>query len=91
MTKTLTISQARSDLSNIVDRSNKLLEKYAITVNGKPSAVLMSQAEYDSLIETLDIFSDPNALEEIKASEKEFKEGKTVSWEDLKEELGIDV
>jgi len=91
MTKTLTITEARRDLTKIVDRSNRLLEKYLITVNGKPEAVIMSSEEYDSLMETLDILSEPGALEEIRAAEEEIKAGKSISWEGLKRELNINV
>jgi len=91
MIKTLTITEARRDLTKLVDRASRLMEKYVITVNGKPDAVIMSNEEYESLQETLDILSEPGALEEIRQSEKDLAEGKGVSWEELKKELGLNV
>lgn len=89
--KILPISKIREDLPNIVNRTNRLLEKYTITVNGEPKAVVMSHEEYESLQETLDILSDPKALKEIKKAEKEIEDGKGQSWEEVKKELKWDV
>ena len=49
----------------------------------------MSDDEHESLMETLDILSQPGALKEIRKAEKELKEGKYVTLEELKAELGI--
>jgi antitoxin YefM len=91
MTKTLPITEARNKLTTLVDRADRLLEKFIITVNGKPGAVLMSHDEYESWVETMDILSEPGALEEIKKAEKEVEEGKYHDWEDVKKELKLDV
>ena len=88
MTKILSITKAREDFPKIVDRANRLLEKFVITVNGAPKAIVMSHDEYESLQETLDILSEPGALEEIKQAEKEIKEGKFVTLKQLKKDLG---
>ena len=55
MIKTLPITEAREKLTTLVDRAARLMEKYTITVKGKPKAVIISSEEYDSLQETLDI------------------------------------
>lgn len=89
--KILPITKIREDLPNIVDRANRLLSKYTVTVNGEPKAVVMSYDEYESLQETLDILSDPKALGEIKKAEKEIEKGNYVTWDELKKELKWDV
>ncbi len=89
MLKILPITKAREDLPKIVGRAKRLLRKYVITVNGVPEAVLMSHDEYESLMETLDILSEPGALDDIKKAQKELKKGKYVTLEELKLELGI--
>jgi len=89
MTKVLPITKVREDLPNIISRTKRLLTKYVVTVNGIPEAVIMSHEEYESLIETLDILSEPGILQDLKKSEKELKSGKYVSLEELKSELGI--
>ena len=62
-----------------------------ITVNGVPSAVLISAAEYESWKETLDILSDRKLLKAIQKGEEDFKKGKFITFEQLKKELNLRV
>lgn len=88
MTRTLPITKAREDFTNLVDRADKLSDEYVITVNGKPKAVLVSFQELDSMRETLDILSNPKLMADIKEAEEQIERGETVSWAELKKELG---
>ncbi len=47
MTKTLPITEARQNLTTLVDKANRLMDQYVITVNGKPAARLISNDEYE--------------------------------------------
>lgn len=91
MTKTLPITEARQNLTILVDRVNKRLDEYVITVNGKPAAVIMSAAEYEGWKETNEILADKKLMKAIKQGEKDIEEGRVYDWEDTKKELGIDV
>lgn len=91
MTKTLPITEARANLTTLVNRVNKNLDEYIVTVNGKPAAIIMSAREYDSWKETNEILADKHLMKAIKQGEKDLKEGRIYDWEDVKKELGIDV
>ncbi len=91
MTKTLPITEARQNLTTLVDRANKRLDEYVITVNGKPAAVLMSAREYDSWRETNEILADRKLMKAIKQGEKDMEKGRLYDWEEVKKELGINV
>jgi prevent-host-death family protein len=91
MTKILSITKAREDLTKIVDRANRLLEEYIITVNGSPAAVIVSAAEYASLKETDEILADKQLMKAIKQGEKDIKQGRYVTFEQLKKELKLNV
>ena len=88
MTHTLPITKAREELTSLVEKANKRLEEFIITVNGVPAAVLISAAEYESWKETNEIRSNPGLMKAIKQGEKEIAEGKGEDWEDVKKELG---
>lgn len=90
MIKTLPITEARNNLPKLVDKAQKQLAEYVITVNGKPAAVLMSAQEYESWKETEEILADPSLMKAIRQGEKEIEEGKGIAWEDVKKELGLD-
>lgn len=91
MTKTLPITEARATLTTLVNRANKNLDEYIVTVNGKPAAVIMSAQEYESWKETNEILSDPGLMKAIKKGEEDVKKGRVYNWEDVKKELGINV
>ncbi|MEK7497405.1 MAG: type II toxin-antitoxin system prevent-host-death family antitoxin [Patescibacteria group bacterium] len=91
MTKTLPITKARDELTTLVDRADKMLDEYLITVNGTPAAALISAAEYESWKETNEIMSDPGLMKAIQKGEKELDSGKGLDWEDVKKALKINV
>lgn len=64
---TLPLAEVRAQLSKLVDSAVDTHERINITRNGRPAAVLLSVEDYDSLIETLDVLSDPEAMAAIKA------------------------
>jgi len=91
MVKTLPISKARQELPTLVDRAQKMLDEFIITVKGSPAAVIMSIAEYESWKETNEIMSDPGLVRSIKKGEKDLDEGKYITFEQLKKDLKINV
>ena len=91
MTQTLPITKAREDLTTLVNNAKNKLSRYVITVNGSPAAVIISNDEYESLVETNEILADKELMEDIREGEKELKEGKFFDWEDVKKELDIDL
>lgn len=91
MTKILPVTEARKNLTTLVDRAKRLLDEYIITVNGKPAAVLMSVAEYESWKETNEILADPELMQAIKEGEEDIKNGRYITLEQLKKELKLNV
>lgn len=91
MIKTLPITEARANLTILVDKVNRLLDEYVITVNGKPAAVIMSAREYDGWKETNEILADPGLMSAIKEGEEDIKNGRYISFEQLKKELKFNV
>ncbi|PWJ54607.1 prevent-host-death family protein [Quadrisphaera granulorum] len=64
---TLPLAEVRAQLSKLVDSAVETHERIHITRNGRPAAVLLSAEDFESLLETLEILSDPEAMAEIKA------------------------
>ncbi len=90
MTKTLPITEARANLTTLVNRADKNLDEFIVTVNGRPAAVIMSARQYEGWQETNEILADKVLMRTIKQSEKELAKGKGKNWEDVKKELGWD-
>lgn len=87
---TISITEARKRIFDIAEEVQKPNKVYTLTSGGKPKAVIMSAEEYDSLMEDLEILSNPETMENIRKAEEEYKNGECVSWEETKKLLGWD-
>lgn len=87
---TISITEARNRIFDIADEVQKPGVYYTFTENGRPKAVLMSAEEYESLMENLEILSNPETMENIRKAEEEYKNGECLSWEETKKLLGWD-
>jgi antitoxin YefM len=85
---TLSISEARKRIFKIAEEVQKPNNYYTFTENGKPKVVLMSAEEFDSIMEDLEILSDPGLFARIQEAEKEIARGDYVTLNELKQELG---
>ncbi len=90
MSNTISITEARRDLPKLVDLADTVAKKTFITVKGKVKAAIISAEELESLEATLEVLSDPKAMEAIKKGEEDIKAGRVHSWEDIKKEYNID-
>lgn len=87
MTKFLSLTQARKDLFKLSEEVQHPSTYITLTLEGQPKVVMMSSEEFDSIMETMEILSDPQALQNIREAEADFEKGNFVSWEDAKKEL----
>jgi prevent-host-death family protein len=65
------LAEVKAHLSEVVDEVAREGAKTTITRHGKPAAVIVGVAEYDSLIETLEVLSDQSLVEELLAARLE--------------------
>lgn len=63
------LADAKSRLSEVVDRVEAEHRRIVITRHGKPAAVLIAPDDLDALEETLDLLSDPEALASLRRAE----------------------
>ncbi len=87
MNNTIPISQARSNLSTLIDQVSA--KDIFITVKGKVKAALVDAEEYMSLLDTLEILSDKETMKNIEQGLKDIEKGDVYDWEDVKKELNI--
>jgi antitoxin YefM len=74
--KTLSLSEAKMKLSNLVEVVNTTDEEIIITKNGSPAAILISPEEFESMKETIAVRSNTELMEEIRKGLKELKKKK---------------
>jgi antitoxin YefM len=82
------LDAAKAQLSELVDRVTRDQDRVAVTREGKPAAVLISQDELEGLEQTLEIISDPAEVAGIRDGLAALVRGDTVPLERLKADLG---
>jgi len=71
--KTLPLSEAKSQLSGLVEQVRSLEEQVMITRNGRPAAVLVSAEEFERWKETIEVRGDAALMKEIRAGLRALK------------------
>ena len=89
MPKKVPFTQARAELSDLLDEVEHTHEHVEITRNGRPAAVLMSPEEYEVIQETLEILGDPETLEDLRQSEADVQAGRLHPLDEVRRELGL--
>jgi prevent-host-death family protein len=64
--ETLSLSEAKMKLSELIERVQTTDTEVVITKNGRPAAVLVSPDEFDGWKETIEIKLDKELMAEIK-------------------------
>ena len=82
MTDTLPFSEAKAHLSELADRVERHHDRILVTRNGRPSFVLVSPDDLESLEETLDIMRDPELMESLRRSREEAAAGQRMPLRD---------
>jgi antitoxin YefM len=84
MAKTLSLSEVKTRLPELVAGVQEREEEVIVTKNGRPAAILINIDEYTRLKETLDVLSDPGLMSQIAESRAFYKiKRKGVSFEDV--------
>lgn len=83
MSNTISATDARTKLYELLEEVEKLSKRVIITSHGKTKAVLVNADELESLEETLEVLRDKPAMASIAKSMKEIKEGRIIPFEDV--------
>ena len=87
MSKKLTIAQAQQQLPKLPKELTD--EPIIITQDGIPVMAAMSYIHLTQLLETLDILTDIEFVTKLRQSITQADQGKTISWEKVKADLGL--
>ncbi len=80
---TLSVADARASLSRLIESAVSTHERFEVTRNGDRVAVLLSAEDYDSLLETLDVLSTPEEVQQLTAGIAEIARGDVVSADEV--------
>ena len=72
---TITYSHFRQNLRSIIRKVNDDAERIVVTTNDNSNVVVMSQEDYDSMMETLYLMRSPENRSRINQAIKQLEEG----------------
>lgn len=86
---TISLAEARAQLSKLVGEAASTHAVFDITRNGRRDAVLLAAEDYDALLETLDILSDETEVAQLREAIAQQKAGKmrVVDKEELRQKI----
>jgi antitoxin YefM len=84
---TMPIADARARFSEIVADAESTHERYEITRNGRPAAVLLASDDYEAMRETIAVLADSELMESIRNGLAELRAGESLDEEQLAEYL----
>ncbi|MGH9316021.1 MAG: type II toxin-antitoxin system Phd/YefM family antitoxin [Thermoanaerobaculia bacterium] len=86
---TLTVTQAKNSLLELLRDVEERGETVQITRNGIPAGVLVSAEEWESLLETVSILSDAAAMKKIVRARREIAAGVLLTHEQVWRRDGV--
>jgi antitoxin YefM len=78
MSETLPFSEVKAHLSEVADRVEREHDRIVVTRNGRPSFVLVSPDDLESLEETVAILQDDELMESLRTSRRQAAADDTV-------------
>lgn len=83
MSNTVSATDARAKLYDLLEEVEKLSKRITITSHGKTKAVLVNADELEGLEETLKILRDKHAMASIERSKKDIKAGRLYTFKEV--------
>jgi prevent-host-death family protein len=86
----LTITAARKDFLKLPKRLAKTPERaISVTNHGRPVLAVMPWDFYESIVETLDILSDPQTASALRESIEDIAHGRLIDHDGVGKRLGL--
>lgn len=82
------ISEIREEITRLPEQFAQEPEAVTVTRHGKPVMAILPWDLYESIIETLEVMSDPELMASFRQGVRDVVEGRVEPWEKVKKELG---
>ena len=89
--ESISAKKARDQLSDVLNKVAYTGERFTLTRHGQGVAVLISLKEWEQVKKILELIEDEQDLADAKEALAEAEEKGTISLEQLKKELDLDV
>ena len=84
---TRSLAAVKAHFSQVIDDVASTHERVTVTRNGSPVAVILAAEDYESLMETMEILSDRQAVADIREAEQQMAQGQSYGEEQVRAAL----
>lgn len=84
---TLPLAEVRANLSKLVDEAVRTHLRIEVTRQGRRAAVILSAEDYDSIMETLEVLSDQNLMDDLRRGQADIARGEYHSLDEVEREM----
>ncbi len=84
---TQSLASVKAHFSQVIDDVAGTHERVTVTKNGSPVAVILAVEDYESLMETLEILSDRQAVGDIREAAQQMAQGQVFGEEQVRAAL----
>lgn len=81
---TLSLADARANLSKLVESAVTTHERFEVTRNGDRAVVVLSAEDYDALLETVDVLSRAEEVQALKEGLDDLDAGRTSPLDEVR-------
>jgi antitoxin YefM len=84
---TQSLAAVKAHFSQVIDDVAGTHERVTVTKNGSPVAVILAVEDYESMMETLEILSDRQAVADVREAEQQMAQGQVYSEDQVRAAL----
>ena len=88
MVKQMSISETRKRMTSL-ESDMSYEDTISVTNHGKEVLAILKWETYESIAETLDILSDPDSYNDLKAGITQAQAGNVIDFEDFKKTVNV--
>jgi antitoxin YefM len=77
------LASVKAHLSALLDEVSRTHEQYTVTRNGQPIAVILAAEDYESLMETIALLSDQEAMDRLAEAKRALAAGEFTTGEEM--------
>ena len=81
--KIMPVTNVKRDFLEIIKNMDQDDSTIAVTRNGEPVGVMMTPRRYEAIMETIEILGDREAVQSLRQSAEDFKEGRIYSDDEV--------
>src|SRR3954454_11954620 len=85
--RTQPLAAVKAHFSQVIDEVAGTHERVIVTKNGSPVAVILAVEDYESLLETLEVLSDPAAVADVRDAQARMADGESFGEDDIRATL----